>query len=235
MYSINYYHKQNRAGSTVAASIMMFFLSLSALNSIGFVPDYIDGTHADPRVDEVLPNANDRVALADLPQLGSSAQPYTPVSTEPPIFPTRIVAPSIGLDLPVLNPQQTSVAALDSALFSGVVRYPLSGKLNEEGNIFIFGHSTSVPIVKNQMFKAFNHISELRKGDTIKLVGESDGKNSAHIYRVTSVRRTDVDEALIDLSTTHGRRLTLSTCDSFGGKSSRFVVEAEFVASYNDE
>lgn len=229
MYSA-YNKKQNRTGPSVAVAIVVFFLTLSALNSIGFVPSYIDGIKPNSFTPvDALPDTENNLALSDLPQLGSFRS-YAPVSHEEPIKPERIVAHAIGLDLPVLNPEQTSISALDEALLHGTVRYPLSAELNQEGNIFIFGHSSSLPIVKNQMFKAFNRISALREGDMIKLIG--NGKS--HIYRVREVRRADANEEMIDLSKTNGRQLTLSTCDSFGGKSSRFVVEADFVASYQD-
>jgi LPXTG-site transpeptidase (sortase) family protein len=232
MYLDTYNDRQKRVGPTIAVSIVVFFLSLSALSSVGWVPSYVDGIRPDPLADVApMPKTENIVRLADLPMLGTSRD-YTHAPTEAPVKPTRIVADAIGLDLPVLNPDEASVAALDTALLSGSVRYPLSSELNEDGNIFIFGHSSSIPIVKNQMFKAFNHISDLREGDLIKLLGDDD---KAHIYRVKSVRRTDVGEALVDLSKTNGRRLTLSTCDTFGGKNSRFVVEADFVASYQSE
>ena len=231
MNSGTYYYKQNhqnRTGSTIAVSIVMFFLALSALDSIGWVPSYVDGVRADTFIDISSSSTSGSIALSDLPTLGTTRS-YTPASNEAPIKPTRIVASSIGLDLPILNPEDTAVSALDNALLTGSVRYPLSAQLNEEGNIFIFGHSSSLPVVKNKMFKAFNDISDLREGDTIKLMGGG----MTHTYRVTSVRRTDAGEALVDFSKTNGRRLTLSTCDTFGGKNSRFVVEADFLASRN--
>ena len=80
--------------------------------------------------------------------------------------------------------------------------------------------------LSNQMFKAFNHISELQAGDSITVEGK-DGKS--YIYTVTTVRQTKADEEVINLSTTNGTKLTLSTCDTLTSKSSRFVVEADFV------
>ena len=145
--------------------------------------------------------------------------------------PERIIIHSIVVNHPILSPTSTNVEVLDHELLSGTVRYPLSAKLNENGNIFIFGHSSRIAFVKNPMFKAFNRISELREGDTIKV----SGGGQAFIYRVTDVRRTDASEAIIDLSPTQGQHLTLSTCDSFTSKTSRFVVEADFVGSYKDQ
>ncbi|MEK7628835.1 MAG: sortase [Patescibacteria group bacterium] len=218
-------------------ALMMFFLTLAAFTSIGFVPSYVDGIS--PTIENrfsptgVVNEGDESVSLADLPDLGEPVvQPFAvPIApTEVPVDPERLVIHTIGVDLPVNNPEQTAIAALDYSLLTGAVRYPLSARLNEMGNVFLFGHSSSLPVVKNQMFKAFNRISELESGDTIQVIGGG----MVHVYRVTSVRRTDVADALVDISTDSGRHLTLSTCDSFGGKSSRFVVEADFFGAYKE-
>ncbi|MBP9669010.1 MAG: sortase [Candidatus Pacebacteria bacterium] len=245
--------------ATTSVAILLFLLSLSALNTVGLVPDYVDGTgtlaldsvsvHETQR--DALPDEQGRLALNDIPRLGDevvltpivpapTVVPEVPVVVAPlaepivvatPIQPERVIIHSLNIDVPVSNPETTDVAALDAALLTSVVRYPLSAELNQDGNVFIFGHSSHLPVVKNQMFKAFNEIEKLNKGDTIKLMG----KDESHIYRVTSVKQVDAKDALIDLSPEKGKRLTLSTCDSFGGKSSRWVVEAEFVGAYAGE
>jgi LPXTG-site transpeptidase (sortase) family protein len=233
------YNEKSPVGTMLSVSAAMFFLTLSAFDSIGFVPSYIDGVYPDTiaisvneSAEEALPDSSGHLALSAIPQLGDTSALGAPAGQNLPVVePTRIVIHAIGVDLPILNPTETNVAALDEALLTGAVRYPLSGKLNQQGNIFIFGHSSHIAFVKNQMFKAFNRLSELERGDTIKLVG--DGK--AYVYRVSDIRRADAGEEMIDLSPTQGQRLTLSTCDSFTGKTARFIVEADFIGSYDDE
>ena len=197
-----------------AASIVMFFLSLSAADSIGFVPYYIDGT----------PSSDERVALSNLPELGSE-----PVPAEEPTLPTalpeRIIIPAIGLDLPVSNPATRDLASLDAILQNGPARYVDSAELGEKGNVLIFAHSSRLPVVHNQMYRAFNRVSELSPGDTITISGE--GKS--YIYTVSSVRRGNASDEIIDLSQDGGTRLTLVTCDTLTSKDSRWILDAEFV------
>jgi len=193
-----------------AAVVVIFFLTLSAADSIGFVPSYIDGSISE-------------VALKDLPQLGLPAQAGESTG----ILPERIVIPSINLDLPIQNPATKDVELLDAALQKGPVRYMDSAQLGEKGNILVFAHSSHLPIVHNQMYRAFNNISDLKEGDSIIVSGE--GKE--YTYRVTSVRHADATEEMIDLSKAKGTRLTLSTCDTFGKKTARWVVEAELVGA----
>jgi LPXTG-site transpeptidase (sortase) family protein len=254
---------QKNAGYVVGG--LMFFLTLSALNSVGLVPDYIDGTGTFGRevshsmVLEALPNEDGALALSDIPRLGevpvltpltlqvaTTTVSVQPVATTPAVplavapatidalpsmrvieLPTKLVIPRAKIDVPILNPDTTNVATLDAELAKGVVRYTHSSQLNEDGNMFVFGHSSHLPVVKNRMFKALNGIEDLVRGDTILVTGKS---GDVYEYQVTSVKKTDANDELIDLSVHTGvRKLTLSTCDSFGKKTSRFVVEAEFV------
>jgi LPXTG-site transpeptidase (sortase) family protein len=142
------------------------------------------------------------------------------------ILPNRIMIEKIGVDVSVLNPETRDIDALDRALLEGAVRYPGSGGLDDESNMFIFAHSTGYKTVRNQAFKSFNHLGTLQNGDVITVQsGDTDYR-----YTVVSVLEVDANEALVALSI--GKKmLTLSTCDSFGDKSSRFVVKAEFLQS----
>lgn len=110
----------------------------------------------------------------------------------------------------------------------GPARYVDSALLGEKGNILVFGHSSHLPVVHNQMYKAFNKIPDLKEGDTIEI----EGGGKAYTYRVLAVRSVDAEEGIIDLSR-EGNRLTIVTCDTLTSKSARFVVDAELVGSYD--
>ena len=171
------------------------------------------------------------VSLASLPELGDAPEnapaSVAAVSTAShPVSPTRIKIPVINLDLPVQNTASHDVDVLDQVLEKGPVRYVDSAQLNDPGNMLVFAHSSHLPIVHNKMYQAFNHISELKTGDSITVEG-ADGRS--YIYSVSSVRQTKADEEVISLSKAQGTKLTLSTCDTLTSKASRFVVEADFV------
>jgi len=218
------------AGAFVSMTVVLFVLTLSAADSIGFVPYYVDGT------------APATVALDDLPELGEEpviepvVNPVAPVRAVPervvaetaPVNPERIIIDGIDLDLRVQNPVTKDIAALDVLLQKGPARYVDSAQLSEKGNILIFAHTSHLPVVHNQMYKAFNRLPELEKGDVVTLQG--GGKE--YIYTVRSVRRADAEEEIIDLSPSLGHMLTLVTCDTLTSKTSRWIVEAELVGSY---
>ena len=138
-------------------------------------------------------------------------------------YPTHLSIPKIDLDTDVVFPKDTDTNTLDTALTQGPVYYPGSGTVNS-GNMFIFGHSTGYKVVINKAYKVFNDIKTLSVGDTI-FVQAGDKKFS---YRVRSVDKVNKDQTLVEFDT-NSHLLTLSTCNSFGAKTDRYVVVAEFV------
>lgn len=209
----------------LAASAVIFVLALSAADSIGFVPYYIDGTE---------PTRSAKLAISDLPELGEEIPFGTVVEEEAApadeigVAPTRIRINAIDLDLPVSNPKTRDLEALDAVLKDGPARFVDSALLGEKGNVLIFGHSSHLPVVHNQMYKAFNKIPDLKAGDSISI----EGGGKEYLYSVTSVTKVDAEEGIIDLSK-NGKKLTIVTCDTLTGKSARFLLEAEFVGSYD--
>lgn len=180
---------------------------------------------------------NERVAAAFDPREEAGATGENPSkSTEPlvPVFeeaatvfqgvePERIVIERIGVSSPIMNPEATDVHVLDAELKRGVVRYPGSAYANEEGNMFLFGHSTGLKNVRNKAFEAFNKLGTLMVGDIVKVYA----KDRIYEYSVVSVALARAAEARVEFST--GRKmLTLVTCNTFGKKEDRFVVTAEF-------
>jgi LPXTG-site transpeptidase (sortase) family protein len=140
-------------------------------------------------------------------------------------LPQRIVIRKIGVDSSVRNPTVATNAVLNDFLLKGAVRYPGSGTLGK-GNIFLFGHSTGLALVNNQAYKTFNNLKNLNPEDEIVVQSE----NRDYVYKVTSTALVDSDKALVDFTTTKNM-LTLSTCNVFGEKQERFIVQALFVKS----
>lgn len=140
-------------------------------------------------------------------------------------LPISVKIESVGIDSYIYNPSTTSVVVLNDYLLKGAVRYPGSGLLGGNGNIFIFGHSTGFGIVNNQAYKTFNHLQNLKEGDLIHIYSD---KND-YTYKVTSVKLVNAEKTLVEFDY-KSKKLTLSTCDNFGEKTDRYVVEAEFVS-----
>lgn len=143
------------------------------------------------------------------------------------VLPEKIEIPKINLSATVANPTTADPEVLDNDLLHGAVRYPSSGTLGQQGgNVLIFGHSSYLPVVHNQAFKAFDGIQNLAHGDRILVTGA--GKT--YVYEVETVASANTGDGVP--LTVEGNKLTLVTCDSFKTKSDRFVVIAHLVESY---
>lgn len=199
-----------RKWSFLALSVFVFLLSVYVLAALDLLPD--------PKAPAPT------VSLSSSPLVAAgAAAPAIPASESP----VKIEVPAIGLSASIANPTTTDIEALDALLLKGAVRYPTSAKLNESGNVVLFGHSSYLPIVKNQAYKTFDGIQKLSAGDTITVYSS----DAAYTYAVRSVQKESANSGAIPLSVA-GKVLTLSTCDSFGEKSDRFIVTADFVESH---
>lgn len=166
--------------------------------------------------------------------LGSVDSTNTPQSTNTPATatqpedPVRVVATSIGLDVAVVNPTSTDTNVLDDALEQGAVRYPTSSLLGVDGTVYLFGHSSYLPVVYHQYYKTFDGIQDLKVGGIVSVYSGT----TEYRYSVTQVRVADATEDVVELPS-DGKHLVLSTCDSFADKTNRFVVSADFVGAYS--
>lgn len=218
----------SRPWEFIAIFLVIFFVLSVFLFAIDFVPESPSSSDtanvanaatvtlsaSDPMNTGTVSNADARVVAP-----ASAGAAYSASNV-----PTRITIPKVGIDAPVNNPNTTSVSGLDNALLKGAVRYPGSALLGEAAPIFIFGHQSYLPVVKNQAFKAFNGLQNVRVGDDIIV---SSATTDYH-YRVMSIDYVDAEDAEIAIGGGE-RTLTLVTCDSFGKqKTKRYVVKAAF-------
>ena len=139
-------------------------------------------------------------------------------------LPVRITFDALDTSVAVENPMTTDVATLDAALLHGAVRHPASADFADEGNMFILGHSSYLPNVLNQNFQAFNGIQKLSWGDIVRV----ESPIAEYVYRVERVYEAKASELTVPNSRGEAQ-LTLATCDSFGSKDDRFILEATLI------
>ena len=139
-------------------------------------------------------------------------------------LPVKIIFDSLDREVAVLNPETASIAEMDADLLKGVVRHPESADFAEKGTIFILGHSSYLPNVTNKNFQAFNGIQKLAWGDTIRL----QSGDREYVYTVDRVYEAKASNAEVPLQY-ETAKLVLATCNSFGSKDDRYIVEATLV------
>ncbi len=157
----------------------------------------------------------------------ANASGFTAGAQEKIVLPVKIEIPRLKKSLKVDNPNTTKISELNKGLKKAVLRYPGTGRLDENSrDMLIFGHSSHLPtdMVFNQMYRAFNGIEKLSAGDIIYVYGD-DG--STHVYKVSKVEKVKASSDVIFVATPN-KKLTLITCDNFGAKEDRWVVEADF-------
>lgn len=135
-----------------------------------------------------------------------------------------VVIDKIGLRAPIVLPASKNYGVLKSALEQGIVHYPDSALPGQDGNVFLFGHSSSRIFETNPNYKVFNRVQDLKSGDIILI--QANGKEFR--YQVSSVKIMQPNETKIYFASTKPM-LTLSTCWPIGDPKNRTVVEAEFL------
>jgi LPXTG-site transpeptidase (sortase) family protein len=188
-------------------------LSLIGLTAMGAVPT-LRSAVSDSNTTEVT--------YVDRPTIEESTDTATPapaVVTD--ALPLTLAIDALDREVTVLNPESSAIADLDAALLSGVVRHPDSATFADTGNMFILGHSSYLPTVRNKNYQAFNGLQNLKAGDVVRLRSAS----VEYLYTVEKVYKAKAQDVEVPLSGSEAR-LTLATCNSFGSKDDRYIVEA---------
>lgn len=196
--------------------LVTFFVVVTLTYAVLYAIDFIPEAPAE--------SAEDSVVTSEVVPEPEEAPVEAPVAYP---LPTKIIFDSLdNREVVVLNPASREIAELDEALLEGAVRHPDSADFDNEGNIFILGHSSYLPNVLNRNFQAFNGIEKLTWGDRIRLQSE----DTEYIYRVEKVFEAAASDVVVPF-TPGEARLTLATCNSFGSKDDRFIVEAVLVGT----
>jgi len=205
------------------AFFVIFFVAVLLSYTVLFVIDFIPEPIEEVPVDESAEQAKE-VAVEEVEKVEEVKKVVATVNSPQP---RKIIFDTLDKEIVVNNPQSREIADLDASLLTGAVRHPDSANFEEDGNIFILAHSSYLPNVFNKSFQAFNGIQDLTWGDKIRL--QSD--DMEYVYRVDAAYKAKATEVFVP-ETPGEAKLTLATCNSFGSKDDRFMVEATLIGSY---
>lgn len=146
-------------------------------------------------------------------------------------YENRIIIPKIGKNIPLVDVHISHDVDFDhmenifmQELENGVVRYPGTAAPWEEGNSFIFWHSSNYPWIKWDYNEIFALLDKLDFGDEIIVYYQQ----KKYVYKVTEkkvVRPGDV-KALSERDP-HKKELSLMTCWPVGTTYNRLLVFTE--------
>ena len=202
----------------------VFTLSYIVLLALDFLPESVTVEDETSITEEKMEATND-VEKEVLEAVEYDTSEVESVA-ETNVMPIQISIEKLGKTITVLNPTSRTIADLDEALLSGVVRHPDSATLAQDGNVFILGHSSYLPNVLNSNFQAFNGIQKLEWGDTIEVSSE----DTVFVYRVEKVFQARAQDVTVPIAGTE-KLLTLATCNSFGSIDDRYIVEAKQIGT----
>lgn len=213
-------HTFNELYRRIQARKVPFFLTFFVIVLLTYALLYALDFYPEP-VTEPAEDEATTVAVTAMTEETVVTEPTPAVVNAP--LPTKIIFDDLDREVTVLNPESRDVATLDEALLDGAVRHPDSADFSADGNMFILAHSSYLPNVLNKNFQAFNGIQELTWGDMVRV----QSADTEYVYRVEKVYKATTD--LVVPHTPGEARLTLATCNSFGAKEDRFMVEAELI------
>ena len=205
----------------LATFFIVFTLSYGVLATLDWLPEPVsEGAPTPDAVANPQKNTTDTtVRPTESGQGNGSAGSVSNLTGKE--LPLTLTIDSLNRTVPILNPASPTVASLDAALLRGVARHPQSATLGQDGNIFILGHSSYLPVVHNKNYQALNGIQNLKWGDTIRL----SSATTEYTYRVEKVYKAKASALTIPVAGA-GKHLTLATCNSFGTHDDRYIVEA---------
>jgi len=147
-------------------------------------------------------------------------------------YENRVIIPKIGRNIPLIDIQQQRVEGIDELndifmeeLENGVIRYPGSAKPGEEGNTFVFGHSSNFPWMKGDYNDVFSLLDKVVYDDEIIVYyGQKE-----YVYKIRTkevIRPGDVSV----LKRNKGKsEITLMTCWPIGTTLNRLILIGELI------
>lgn len=146
-------------------------------------------------------------------------------------YENRIIVPKIGKNIPLVDVETGNNVDFDhmenifmKELEKGVIRYPGTAHPGENGNAFIFGHSSNFPWMPGQYNQVFALLDKLVYGDEI-VVYYNQKKYVYVINEKQIVKPGDVK--VLNRDNADKKELSLMTCWPIGTTLKRMIVFAE--------
>lgn len=147
-------------------------------------------------------------------------------------YENRVVIPKIWENIPLLDIKNRAISWEEELndifmeeLEKWIIRYPGSAKPGEDGNTFIFGHSSNFPWIKWDYNSIFALLDKVAYGDDVVIYYEQ----KKYMYKITEKKVISPGDISI-LERNHDKpELTLMTCWPIGTTLNRLIVTGELI------
>lgn len=185
-----------------------FALNLAAFyKKLTFIPksSSITPINAEPKVERIKekPKPVSRVYISDLPN-------------------NYIAIPTLGITAPIS--WSVSLDNIYTKLEEGIVHMQNTALPNEDGNVFIFGHSSNYAWAPGSYNQVFAVLPKININDNIVI----NYQNQQFLYKVNATKIVNPKDISV-MQPTAQPTLTLMTCVPVGTALNRFIVQAQLV------
>lgn len=145
-------------------------------------------------------------------------------------YENRIIVPKIGKNIPLVDVELSKNVDFDhmenifmKELEKGVIRYPGTARPGENGNAFVFGHSSNFPWMKGAYNQVFALLDKLTYGDEV-IVYYNQKK---YVYVIREKKIVKPGDVKVLNRDPERKELSLMTCWPLGTTLKRMIVFAE--------
>lgn len=134
--------------------------------------------------------------------------------------------PSLGITVPVVDVKEVDEGLFQTALGSGVVRFPGSAEIGSVGVVYIFGHSSDYLWSAGKYKTVFALLPKIKINDEIVII---NAEGEEFVYRVIKTDVINPDNLDYLKMQTDKKLLVLQTSYPLGTALKRFIVVGELV------
>ena len=139
--------------------------------------------------------------------------------------PNRIWIPSLDIAAPIVESKASNEQAFQEALGEGVVHYPGTAQPGQQGNVYLFGHSSDFPNKPGNYKTVFALLPRIKIGAEI-LVSDDKGQVFKYVaFETKVIKPTEVGYVKPELKPGE-KMLTVQTSYPVGTALRRFIVLA---------
>jgi LPXTG-site transpeptidase (sortase) family protein len=138
--------------------------------------------------------------------------------------PNELTIESLNIRAPVVYAEEQDERVYQKALRSGVVHYPGTAMPGEDGNAYIFGHSSDYPWAKGAYKNIFASLPKIRIGEEVKI---SNQAGTVYVYIVRESFSASASDTYLLSQDRSKKTLTLQTSYPVGTSLKRWIVIAD--------